>query len=1325
MENSKIAYKLLFILSFLFSITVLSVPAMALYDVNNTGVSDVNGLSGDEVHPATGSEFGTVRAIADTNNAYALYGDGNDVEISGDFPVDGVISAEAGIDGAYGLYAGDSNMITTGNLNGTISAAAGNNYAYGLFANNSINVQDVNGTITASASLGAYGLRSYNDSITIGAIRGIITATADTNDAYGLSAFTSLTTGDIYGTITSTAGNENAYGLFANGYITTGEISGTITSSAYLGAYGLRSYNDSITTGAITGNIIATSNTGYAYGLSADTSLTTGDINGVITATAGNNYAYGLFANNSITTGDVNGTITSSAYLGAYGLRSLNNSITTGAITGNITATSDTDYAYGLSADTSITTGDINGVITATAGDNYAYGLYANDSITTGDVNGTITSSANLGAYGLRSYDSSITTGAITGNITATSDTDYAYGLSADTSITTGDINGVITADAVDNYAYGLFANNSITTGDVNGTITSSANLGAYGLRSNNSTINTGAIDGSITATADTNDAYGLSAYSSITTGAINGTITVDTGGDSAFGLVSTNGSISTGDIGGTIYITAGANNAYGLAADDELTTGNIIGTIDVMAETDNAYGMKSSNGPITIGNIDGDIYAYAKTHDSYGILSLNDQIAIGDIGGVIYARSDTNDAFGIYSYSDSVTTGDITGDVAAYAHGDYAYGILSYGPMDIKVDGGYIYGYAGSDSNYAAIQSGRIESGVLNSQNADDNVEITAGSRIVGDIDLAMNGTDNDILTLSGVDTNSTTLNYDLKNIETINLTGGTWHLNGSVTNNINGIEMTGGVLNGTGTLGSLNVTGGTLAPGNSIGTTNIDGDLTLGSDSTLEIEVDNSGHSDKLIVTGDAVINGSTLKTASDETISSTHEYTIIEANSVSGEFDVVDTAMLRTILSEVSVGVDYLTDSVILTVIPERFDGANFFTTSNQRSVGSALQQIADNGGNEVTTAIQQLTTVGQVRDAYDQLCGQTRISLASVSAMGNTRFADTVSNRLHNTQSVYSFESGDKSPLLAMAQPENKTSIYDTDTGMNSFAIGNGTGYFASEHWGLWGRGYSVFGKRKAETTASGYQYRIYGTGFGMDYKYAEDLIVGITGGYSIGSVDYSSSKDKSDIYSTPVGIYTSWFTRDWYIDSIFSFAPMEYETKRYIDITSETLKGKFDGHETSASMEAGQNWFLGKDYLVQPMASFYLSYLNLESYSETGGASAISFDEQIYKSYKGSLGMKVKRHLAKDTRDNSFIVELRGRWLHEFGDTESNIYANFTDNPIAIFNVSDSGLARDTAVVGVGYRQIAKENTIFFIDYDTSINQQDTSHIISAGFRFRW
>jgi uncharacterized protein with beta-barrel porin domain len=919
--------KPLFIVSIFFSIALLSGRAWALYDVNNTGVSDVYGLSGDAVRPAIGSEFGTVRAITETNNAYALFGNGGDIEIRGDLPSGGIIYAKAGNDSAYGIYGEINNSITTGNINGTIIAEADSDFACGL--------------------------RSFKGSIT------------------------------------------------------------------------------------------------------------TGDINGIITATAGASKAYGMFGN-----------------------------------------------------DSSIITGDINGTITATANDHYAYGLVAYDSLTIGNINGTII------------------------------------------------------------------------------------------------------------ATAGQISAQGLSAYDSLTIGDINGNIVATAGNDFAIGLHGSAGSMTTG----------------------------------------------------------------------------------------------------------SITTGAIRGTINAHAGGDFAYGILAYGPMYINVDGGTISAIADNGLNVAAIQSGKINFNILEIHNADDRVEIVAGSTIIGDIDLGMNGTDNDVLTLSGVNTKSTTLNDDLKNIETINITGGRWNINGTVSNSTNGINMTGGILGGTGTLNSLNVIGGTLAPGNSIGTTNINGNLTLDSSSTLEIEVDNSGNSDKLVVTGNANINGGTLKPISTETITKSQEYTIIEAQKVSGRFDVVDTALLDTTISNVVIGPDYLDNSVLLKIFPRRFDSSEIFATDNQRSLGSALQQIADSGGNDITTELQHLTNVTDLRNAYNQLSGQTTAGLAPITLANNTRFTNTVTNRLRNTHNGLSYGLNDSTALLAMARQDNipvSAGLSDTQSVNDSFALGNGTPYFSNQNWGFWGRGYTVFGDREAQAGMTGYQYTTFGTGFGLDYKFTDELTVGATGGYADGSVNYFSSQDKSDVHSIPLGIYGSWNTDSYYLDSILSYTPTEYKTHRYIDLTSERLTGEFDGYDISEYLEAGYNLYRSERYLVQPLASLQVSYLNIDSYSESGGNSALSYDKQSYESYKGSLGVKVIRQLGKETQEQSSAIELRGRWTHELGDTKSNVNANFADQPAAIFAISDEGLPRDSFILGAGFRARLKETTTIYIDYDTSLNSEDTAHVISAGLQYRW
>ena len=535
-------------------------------------------------------------------------------------------------------------------------------------------------------------------------------------------------------------------------------------------------------------------------------------------------------------------------------------------------------------------------------------------------------------------------------------------------------------------------------------------------------------------------------------------------------------------------------------------------------------------------------------------------------------------------------------------------------------------------------------------------------------------------------------------------------------------------GTVSGDGILRANTITNkGTIEPGNSIGTLTIEGNLTMDTDSTLEVEIDNSGNSDKLAVTGDVDIAGGTVKTISTETITDSQEYTIVEADSVTGTFVGLDTALLHATFSNVGTELDYETDSVTLNISPVPFDDSDIVLTSNQIALGSALQQIADSGGNSITTALQSCHSINQVRGAYDQLSGQSRPSLAPISTAGTAIFSGAVSDRLHNTHGGVSYGMS-RGPLLAMAGPVDSTvmeATYDVTPVRHGFALGNNTDIFTDQRWGIWGKGYGVFGDRETEGGAPGYQYTVYGTGFGLDYQCTDRLLVGVTTGYVDGSVDYSSSRDKSNVSSIPIGLYGSYDTNNWYFDCILNYARLEYTTERHVDLTAEKLSAEFDGDEIGGYFEGGFNWHYNEDCLIRPLASFQFAHLNLESYTESGGASSLGYNDQSYESHKGSLGVKLTKQLRKNTEALSSTVELRGRWIHEFGDTKSHVDAHFASDPGIIFTVNDEDISRDSVALGIGLKGKLGSRTSLAIDYDTSLNADHTSHIVSAGLEHRW
>ncbi|MEN6337773.1 MAG: autotransporter domain-containing protein, partial [Phycisphaerales bacterium] len=527
-------------------------------------------------------------------------------------------------------------------------------------------------------------------------------------------------------------------------------------------------------------------------------------------------------------------------------------------------------------------------------------------------------------------------------------------------------------------------------------------------------------------------------------------------------------------------------------------------------------------------------------------------------------------------------------------------------------------------------------------------------------------------------------------------------------------------GSLQGAGTVAADVVVDGTVRPGNSIGTLTIDGDVTFDPCSVLEVEISNAA-ADTLSVTGDVEIAGGTVRTIATETIVGSHQYAIVEANGVSGQFDALDTALLDSFVYLKAAELGYGPGSALLTVTSTPFDDPNVARTCNQASLGSVLQQTAEEGGNDVTTALQQLQTGGEVEAAYNQLSGQTTPSLAPVTVAGTTRHVGAIAGRLRNPAGGVSSAEGFDESSMAFAAGDTMS----PDAGRYLFAAGNGTPVLGEKPWGVWGKGYGLYGDRESESGVPGYQYTVYGAAFGLDYRFTERLLLGFTGGYSQGDVDYSDSRDNSDVSATHAGVYGGYDTQHWYLDSILTYTALEYETRRFVDLLDERLEADPSGDMLTAYFEAGLNWRCGERTLIQPLAGLQLSTLKIDGFTETGGDGALTFDDQRYDSYKGSLGTRLTRQLFKRENGSRMELELRGRWVHEFGDTKASLDAGFASDPGATFRVSDGDIARDSAVLGAGLDTWFTRQTRLFVDYGTELNPDNTIQVVTAGLEHRW
>jgi len=846
--------------------------------------------------------------------------------------------------------------------------------------------------------------------------------------------------------------------------------------------------------------------------------------------------------------------------------------------------------------------------------------------------------------------------------------------------------------------------------------------------------------------------------YSENTTGTATVTGTGSTWTSSDYLTVGDNGN-------GTLTISDGGavSNTQGYVGYGDDAVGNV--AVNNGTWTNNSYLYVGHGGSGTLAIDNGGSVSNTSGHIGYesgstGTVTVNNgtwtntgALSVGRDGtGTLTIRSGgtVSNTFGyIGNRTGSTGTATVTGNGSSWTNVNSLYvGNSGDGTLRIENGGavsntlGYVGGVTGSTGTAAATVTGNgstwTNSGYLY-VGRDGGASLTiadggAVSSMAGSIatEVGTTGT----VTVTG--TNSTWTNSDLlfvgcgitdsqlvtRGAGTLNISDG-----GEVIAPYAVIGST-STLSGDGTLTLDNGSGtltnhGTIAPGNSIGTLTVDGDVVFEDGSILEAEIDNAGNCDKLDVTGDVTINnGATLAVNSNgETIEDGQQYTLVEADgTVTGEFTTLDTALVAWDTS-VEGSLEYDGSTVVLTSSVLGFDDPTLLYTENQQACGRAIEQISDGGGDlgSIPDALQHLADDSDVRNAYDQLSGQTRPSIASIARTGVSGFAGAVSGRLQNARTA---NLGTGGAMLAMADsttaafgPQNNAVVSDVA------ALGNAGPYDTDSRYGAWTKGFGVIGDRDSEDGVNGYDYEIGGVAAGLDYRFTENTMAGVTLGYSDTDIEYRNSPDNSRIDSLYAGLYGSYMDTDGYIDGVFAYADLDSKTDRYVGFVGEKNGKEFDGYEVSTYIEAGRNYYY-KDILVQPLCGFELGYQRQDSYTEEGGESALHYGKQTFESYQSSLGAKISKYLYKEG-EQSLWAQLRAKWMHQFGDAAADVTASFASAPGYRFPIKDAELNRDSAVLGTGLTYKASRNTVLFADYDATLNGDTVAHVFSAGLRYMW
>jgi len=156
------------------------------------------------------------------------------------------------------------------------------------------------------------------------------------------------------------------------------------------------------------------------------------------------------------------------------------------------------------------------------------------------------------------------------------------------------------------------------------------------------------------------------------------------------------------------------------------------------------------------------------------------------------------------------------------------------------------------------------------------------------------------------------------------LNAVAGRTRINAVATTNAT--VASGATLDGTGRIVGNLVNNGTVAPGNSIGTLTVQGNYTQNAGSVLEIEFDANGNIDLLDVTGNAVLNGGTIRFVGIGGAEGQGGTFLRTGGAVTGTFATIETVGAQLPLSVIYTANTAQMAPSVLTARPSTFNAQN---------------------------------------------------------------------------------------------------------------------------------------------------------------------------------------------------------------------------------------------------------------------------------------------------------------------------------------------------------------------------------------------------------------
>ena len=625
-----------------------------------------------------------------------------------------------------------------------------------------------------------------------------------------------------------------------------------------------------------------------------------------------------------------------------------------------------------------------------------------------------------------------------------------------------------------------------------------------------------------------------------------------------------------------------------------------------------------------------------------------------------------------------------------------------NFGTGQITLNGGGLQWATGNTTDISGRLAAIGTGGATFDTNGNPVTLATALTGVAGDGGLTKTGAGT--LTLGGANTytGATTVN------------AGVLSVNGSLTSATT--VNAGGTLQGTGSITGNVTVSGIIAPGNSIGTLTVNGAYTQNAGSTYQVQINNAGQSDLIVVNGAATLAGTLAVQAAAGKYQRTITYTILTAaGGIGGSYSSItsDTASLHP-----SVGINgnnlILTLLNSLAILPGS-DTGNF--TPNQQAVVNQLNQAGGTATGDLATVLNALFNLGpgQLGPILDALGGQNYSGFSSLAIQGSQLFMDSFQMQVGGGGGG----GGASLPGGSTYQALRTNTADACDTACDVEPL-----------WGAWGGGMGAFGTVAGDSNGHGLTYNLGGFIAGLDRKFAPGFRAGIASGFNAATLYTQGMPGTGTSNTLQFAVYGEYAPGPFYLDALGGYGHSDNRMNRPIVIPGlpfRSAQGYTQANTFFGQLEAGYKVTVAPSIggFVTPFARLQASTSTQAGFSETGADSLnLTIAQQTTNSLRTILGAQVGAGIDAPWHEKLDLVFRLG-WSHEYADTTRPVTAAFAGAPALGFTTFGAQAPRDGAVIGLGANTQVAEHTSVYLRYDGDFAGANTNYVLNAGVRMTW